>query len=234
MGYTVLFGPSSALVEATLLNEKLPYDPLASFSPVTEVYKISAGLSVSKQISATNLKELVSLARSKPLTYSSFGIGTGPHLLLETFKHAAKIDILHVPYKGNVPGLTAVVSGEVHRTIRPYLESGALRLLAVAGDHESKHTPGVPTFSSLGYQGVSGGSLYIGVWLLAGTPDLIVTKMNEGIQGALASREFNEFLDRFAYEPAEATGPEKLASFTRESIDRWRPIIERSGFAASK
>ena len=139
-GYTILFGPSSALVEGTLISKDVPFDPIKSFAPVTEVYKLSAGLSINKKVPAADLKELIALARSKPLTYSSFGIGTGAHLLLETFKSAAGVDILHIPYKGNVPGLAAAVSGEVDMTgaglgtIRPHLESGALKLLAVEAE----------------------------------------------------------------------------------------------------
>ena len=139
-GYTLLFGPSSALIENSLLMRDLPYDPISGFASVAEIYRISAGLSINSKLPVTSVDQLVRLARSRPLTYSSFGIGTGPHLLLETFKHAAGIDVTHVPYKGNVPGLAAVVSGEVDMTgaglgaVRPHVEAGALRLLAVAGE----------------------------------------------------------------------------------------------------
>ncbi len=92
----------SALVENSVLMRDLPYDPIKSFAPITEIYEISAGLSVNG-----NCREgpqgVVALARSKSLSYSSFGIGTGPYLLMETFKKAAGVDILHVPYKGNAP-----------------------------------------------------------------------------------------------------------------------------------
>ncbi len=234
-GYTMLFGPSSALVEGVLISKDAPFDPIKSFAPVTEVYKLSAGLSVNKKVPAADLKELIALARSKPLTYSSFGIGTGPHLLLETLKSAAGVEILHVPYKGNVPGLAAAVTGEVDMTgaglgtIRPHLKSGALKLLAIESDGESKHAPGVPTFKSLGYPGVSGGSQFIAVWMPAGTPSQIVEKVNADIVAALASPEFTGFLDRLAYEQATATTPEKLENLTMVSLDRWRPVIKKLG-----
>lgn len=234
-GYTMLFGPSSALVEGVLISKDVPFDPIKSFAPVTEVYKLSAGLSVSKKVPAADVKQLIALARTKPLTYSSFGLGTGPHLLLETFKNAAGIDILHVPYKGNVPGLAAAVSGEVDMTgaglgtIRPHLESGALKLLAVEADGGSKYAPGVPTFKQLGYPDVSAGSQFIAVWLPAGTPPRIVEKANAGIVAALASPEFAAFLDRFAYDAASATTPEQLQHLTQTSLDRWRPVIHKLG-----
>jgi tripartite-type tricarboxylate transporter receptor subunit TctC len=234
-GYTLLFGPSSALIEGTLISKDSPFDPIRSFAPVTEVYKLSAGLSVNKKVAASNLKELIALARAKPLTYSSFGLGTGPHLLLETLKNAAGIDILHVPYKGNVPGLAAAVSGEVDMTgaglgtIRPHLDSGALKLLAVEADGESKYAPGVPSFKQLGYPDVSGGSQFIAVWMPAGTPARIVQKANADIVAALRSPEFAAFLDRFAYDPATATTPDQLQKLTQTSLDRWRPVIKKLG-----
>ncbi|MGE3156476.1 MAG: Bug family tripartite tricarboxylate transporter substrate binding protein [Xanthobacteraceae bacterium] len=230
-GYTMLFGPSSALIEAVLMSKDAPFDPIKSFAPVTEVYKLSAGLSINKKVPAANLKELIALSRSKPLTYSSFGVGTGPHLLLETFKSAAGIDAVHVPYKGNVPGLAAVVSGEVDMTgaglgtIRPHLKSGALKLLAVDAEQESKHAPGVPTFKALGYPDVSGGTKFMAVWMPAGTPPAIVEKANAGIRAALDSAEFKAFLDKFAYDKATATTPQALADLVRTSLEHWRPVI---------
>ncbi len=234
-GHTVLFGPSSALVESVILSPNVPYDPIKSFAAVTEVYKLSAGLSINKKVPAANLNELITLARSKSLTYSSFGLGTGPHLLLETLKRAAGIEIVHVPYKGNVPGLAAAVSGEVDMTgaglgtIRPYLESGALKLLAVEADAESKYAPGIPTFKSLGYPNVSGGSQFVAVWMPANTPAVIVEKINKDIAAVLASAEFFRFLDRFAYEQPTATTPEKLENLMQASLDRWRPVIKSLG-----
>ena len=238
-GYTMLFGPSSALIEGTLISKEVPFDPVKSFAPVTEVYKLSAGLSVNKKVPAADLKQLIALARTKPLTYSSFGLGTGPHLLLETFKNAAGIDILHVPYRGNVPGLAAAVSGEVDMTgaglgtIRPHLESGTLKLLAVEADAESQYAPGVPTFKQLGYPDVSAGSQFIAVWMPAGTPPRIVEKANADIVAALASPEFAGFLDRFAYDRASATTPEQLHALTVTSLEHWRPVIRKLGIGES-
>ena len=219
------------MVEGTLISKDAPFDPIKSFAPVTEVYKLSAGLSINKKVPAADLKELIALARSKPLTYSSFGIGTGAHLLLETFKSAAGVDILHIPYKGNVPGLAAAVSGEVDMTgaglgtIRPHLELGALKLLAVEAEQELKHAPGVPTFKALGYPDVSGGSQFIATWMPAGTPAAIVDKANADIRAALDLPEFAAFLDRYAYEKATATTPQALGDLVRTSIERWRPVI---------
>ena len=234
-GYTLLFGPSSALVENSLLMRELPYDPVKGFAPVAEIYQISAGLSVNSKVQAKSVKELVDLARSKSLSYSSFGIGTGPHLLLETFKRAAGVDILHVPYKGGAPGVAAVVSGEVDMTgaglgtIRPHLELGALRLLAVAGNTQSKFAPGIPTFKELGYADVSGGSLFVGLWAPRGTPPAIVAKLNKDFVAALATPQFGKFLDTYAYDKASSSTPEQLAKLMATSIDHWRPIIQSLG-----
>jgi tripartite-type tricarboxylate transporter receptor subunit TctC len=234
-GYTVLFGPSSALVENSVLMRELPYDPIKSFAPVTEIYEISAGLSVNGRLPAKDLRELVALARSKSLSYSSFGIGTGPHLLIETFKKAAGIDILHVPYKGNAPGLAAVVNGEVDMTgaglgtIKPHVESGAIRLLAVAGDQQSKFAPGVPTFKELGYANVGAGSQFIGLWAPPGTPSAVIAKLNKDVGAALASPQFAKFLDTYAYDKASATTPDELAKLTKASIEFWRPVITSLG-----
>ncbi len=234
-GYTLLFGPSSALVENSLLMRDLPYDPIDGFASVAEIYRISAGLSVNGKLAARNVQELVALARSRSLSYSSFGIGTGPHLLLETFKSAAGIDLLHVPYKGNAPGLAAVVSGEVDMTgaglgaVRPHVESGALHLLAVAGDAPSRFAPGVPTFKELGYSNVSGGSLYVGLWAPPATPAAIIAKLNGDTRLVLESEPFARFLDQFGYEKATTATPADLAELTRMSIAFWRPLIAAIG-----
>jgi tripartite-type tricarboxylate transporter receptor subunit TctC len=234
-GYTLLFGPSSALVENSVLMRDLPYDPIKGFAPVTEVYEISAGLSVNGKLPAKDLKELVALARSKSLSYSSFGIGTGPYLLMETFKKAAGIDILHVPYKGNAPGLAAVVTGEVDMTgaglgtITPHVQSGAIRLLAVGGDEQSKFAPGVPTFRELGYANVGAGSQFIGLWAPPGTPPAVIAKLNRDVVAALNTPQFAKFLDTYAYDKGSATTPDDLAKLTKASIEFWKPVITSLG-----
>ena len=234
-GYTLLFGPSSALVENSVLMRDLPYDPIKSFAPVTEIYEISAGLSVNGKLPAKDLKELVALARSKSLSYSSFGIGTGPYLLMETFKKAAGMDILHVPYKGNAPGLAAVVTGEVDMTgaglgtITPHVQSGAIRLLAVGGDEQSKFAPGVPTFKELGYANVGAGSQFIGVWAPPGTPPAVIAKINKDVVAAMATPQFAKFLNTYAYDKAVATTPDELAKLTKASIEFWKPVITSLG-----
>jgi tripartite-type tricarboxylate transporter receptor subunit TctC len=231
-GYTLLFGPSSGLVENSFLISDLPYDPIKSFAPITEIYKISAGLSVNGKLPAKSIQELVVLARSKSLSYSSFGVGTGPHLLLETFKKSAGVDILHVPYKGNVGGLAAALSGEVDMvgaglgTVEPYEKSGQLRLLAVAGDERSKFAPDVPTFKELGYPDVGGGSLFVGLWAPPGTPSAIISKIGKDVSAALATPKFAEFLDKVAYDKATAVTPEQLEQLVKVSLDRWGPVIK--------
>jgi tripartite-type tricarboxylate transporter receptor subunit TctC len=231
-GYTLLFGVSSALVENSFLMRELPYDPLKSFSSITEIYKISAGLSVNTNVPVKTIQELVALAKTNPLSYSSFGIGTGPHLLLETFKKAAGVNILHVPYKGNVPGLAAVVAGEVdmtgagHGTIRPFVQSGQLRLLAVGDDQRSKFAPDVPTFKELGYPDVGAGSQFVALWAPSGTPKTIIGKINRDVTEALATPRFSEFLENSGYDKADATLPGKLDALTKASLDRWGPILK--------
>lgn len=234
-GYMLLFGVSSSLVENSFLMRDLPYDPIKSFAPIMEIYKISAGLTVNSNVPANNIAELVALAKSKPLSYSSFGIGTGPHLLLETFKKAAGADILHVPYKGNVAGLAAVVSGEVNMTgaglgtTRPHVESKKLRLLAVGGDTRSKFEPDVPTFKELGYPDVGAGSQFVALWAPAGTPEAVVAKVNRDVAEALAMPQFAAFLDKYAYDKASATTPQQLESLARASLERWGPVIKSLG-----
>jgi tripartite-type tricarboxylate transporter receptor subunit TctC len=154
---------------------------------------------------------------------------------METFKKAAGIDILHIPYKGNAPGLAAVVAGEVDMTgaglgtITPHVQSGAIRLLAVAGDEQSKFAPGVPTFKELGYANVGAGSQFIGLWAPPGTPVAIIAKINKDVVAALATPQFAKFLDTYAYENGPATTPEKLTKLTQASIDFWKPVITSLG-----
>lgn len=230
-GYTILIGISSALIENSIIMKHLPYDPIKGFAPITQLYKISGGISVNNDVPAKTIAELVALAKTKSLSFSSFGYGTGPQILLERFDKAAGIKMVHVPYKGGAPGIQAAVSGEVQvvgaglGTIKPYLESGQLRLLAVEGNERSKFAPGVPSLKELGYPDLIEGSNFVGAWAPPGTPADIINKLNHDLLAVMASPAFKAYLDRLAYYEAEATTPQQLEDLVKTSIAYWRPIL---------
>ena len=233
-GYTLLVNTAAVAINMSLYR-KLPFDTLRDFAPVA-VFSMSPNiLVVHASVPAKNVKELVALARSRPgqMNFSSAGSGTTQHLSGELFKLKTKTDIVHIPYKGSAPSLTALISGEVDLSfanipaIYNHVKSGRLRPLASTGPKRAELMPDVPTMKEAGVPGVEV-VVWYGVLAPAGTPREIVNTLAAAIGKAARSPDIRQRLLDQGAEPVGNT-PEEFGKLLREEVARWAEVVKVSG-----
>lgn len=237
-GYTLMLGTISSLATNVTLHKKLPYDPLKDFAPVSLLATQQLMLVVNPAVPAKNVQELIALARAKPgeLTHSSAGNGTGSHLSAELFKAMAKIEMVHIPYKGVAPGLLDVVSGRVTLsfpslvTALPQVRSGKLRPLAVTGLKRSPAAPDVPTITESGLKGYESSTWY-GVVAPAATPAAVVNKISTDVAQMVKVPDVRERLSHEGME-LEGSTPAQFRQFIANEIDKWGRLIKARGIQA--
>ena len=237
-GYTLLMSTSAGLIITPMLT-RAPYDSMRDFAPVSLVV-ISPQMLVSHPgIPATNVNELVALARAKPgqLNCASPGTGTSNHLGCEMLKVMGKVDFLHVPYKGTSLAVTDVVGGQVQfmfnsmPAVWPLAKTGKLRALAHAGVKRSPAAPEVPTVAESipGFQCIT----WYALMAPRGVPPAIVTKVNGETVKMLAEPTFAKRLADQGQEP-QATTPAELSAYMRAESERWAGVIKAAGLALAK
>jgi tripartite-type tricarboxylate transporter receptor subunit TctC len=234
-GYTLLLGNVSTLAIAPSLYTKLGYDPNRDFTPVTLVGKSPLVFGVNPTVPARSLKELVALARSHPtkLTFGSSGAGSITHLTGELLGAAAKVKLLHVPYKGSPPVLTALVSGEIDIGVLqvvellPFHRAGRIRPLAVSGSARVPVIADVPTAAELGFSGLEATTWYC-VVAPRGVPKAVVDALQPMLAKAIGS---TDVVGRFAKEglAMQASTPDALAQLIRADVARWAEVVKRTG-----
>jgi len=237
-GYTLMIGHVGTHAINPALYGKVNYDPVRDFQPITQVATWPLALSVHPSVPAKNLKELIALARAKPgtLNFASAGTGGPTHLAAELFKSGAKIDIVHVPYKGNAAALTDLVSGQVQMmfsnllTSGPFIKSGKLRALAVSTGKRSASAPEIPTVAEAGVPGYDMTPWY-GVLAPAGLPRPLLIRLNGELVRIVAAPELR---DRFGSQGIDlvSSTPEAFAALIRAEIPRWKAIVKESGARA--
>jgi tripartite-type tricarboxylate transporter receptor subunit TctC len=233
-GYTLMIGTIASLATSVSL-QKLPYDPLRDYAPVTLVARQNLILLIHPSVPARSVKDLVALAKARPgvLTFASAGNGTGGHLSGELFKLLAHINLLHIPYKGVAPALVDVMSGQVTMTFASILSgltqirAGKVRALAVTGAKRSGAIPEMPTMMEAGVKGYESSTWY-GVVAPAGTPPAVVNKINAEIVAILKQPEINERLSREGAEPVGDT-PQEFAAFNKAEVEKWGKVIRAAG-----
>lgn len=234
-GYTILFnGP--LLVQAAGLFSKLPYDPLRDFTPVTDVIRTPLWFAVNtSKVSAKTLKEFVEQAKATPgeVSYSSVGSGSSHHLYGFALGEAAGLNLLHVPYKGGAPAMTALVGGEVFATfadfvsLRPYIISGKVRLLAVTGTQRHVLTPEVPTLAELGYKGFEAYG-WGGLFVPSKTPPEIVQKLEAEVINLLKLPDVIAKFHDVGFELG-GTPQAQFAAQVKTDYVRWTTLIKKAG-----
>ena len=237
-GYTLLQSSITTHGIGPHLMAKLPYDPVASFAPVTMLASLPLIMTVNADVKAATLTDLVALAKAQPgkLAFASSGNGGAPHMAGELLKIAASVDMLHAPYRGSGPAVADLVGGQVQvmfdgaPSLLPHITSGKLRPLAAASPKRNPLLPNLPTFAELGLPAVNV-ALWYGLMAPAGTPPDIIARINREVNQALKSPDV---LERFAAQGTEALGgsPEQAAAYVKQELDRWGPVIKRAGIKA--
>ncbi len=236
-GYTLLGTPSSAITSTSHLS-RVPFDPLRDFVSVAQINHFSYVLITHPSVPAKNVAELIALAKAKPgvLTYGSSGIGSAFHLAGELFRLMAKIDIVHVPYKGGPPAVTDMMGGRLDlmfyslAVVRQQIEAGRLRALAVTGEKRDPLLPAVPTIAESGLRGyeMSGGHVILAP---AATPRDALLKLNGAIEKALTAPEMKELWARQGME-IYMTTLEQAAVRLRGDYERYGKLIRDAGIKA--
>ncbi len=233
-GYQILHGTIGGLAVAMSLQSNRGYDTLRDFVPITQTVTVTNFLVVHPTVPAKSIRELIALAKTRPgkLNYASSGSGTGPHLAGELLKYMAGIDIIHVPYKGSAPGLTAMLSGEVDITfensllVMPHIASAKVRPLGVTGTQRSKLLPTLPTIAETlpGYNA----SGWYGFVAPAATPKDVVAKLSAEMVRILRQPDVVTRLAGQGAEPVAST-PDEFAAFIRAEIDKWSKVVKQAG-----
>lgn len=234
-GYTLFVSSETTFAVNPAIRAKLPYDVLRDFSPVTQLTTQPYVLAVTLSLPVTSVSQLIAYAKANPgkLAYGSAGLGGGNHLAGEMFKHAAKADILHVPYKGNGPAITDLIGGQIGMmlgsisSLYPHGAAKKLRILAVASGKRSVGAPELPTFTEAGMPGfqVSGWNAIVAP---RGTPADIIKRLNtELVTG------FNQadVLDRLRKQSIESAvgAPEQLTAHITSELARYGGLIKAVG-----
>lgn len=232
-GYTVLLTTNGHAISPAVYR-KLPFDVMKDFIPVTQLIESPLLLVSANKLPVNSLKELIALAKEKPgrLNYGSTGVGNPLHLSMEMLKHAAGIDIVAVPYRGDAPLNTALLAGEVDLAIvpvatgRPHVENKLVKGIAVTTAQRSNAMPELPTVAEQGIAGFDTGS-WQGFFLPATTPRDIVQRLYLETKKALESPDVRERLKAFVAEPI-ASAPEAFADKFKDDVAKYAKIVKEA------
>jgi len=233
-GYSLLLssiGPMA--INASLY--KMPYDIVADFAPVTYTGNVTNLLVVHPSVAAASVKELIALAKAQPgkLTFGSSGTGGAPHMAVELFKILAKVNVVHVPYKGGGPAMADLVGGQISGSFAsmpssiPFVRAGKLRALAVTAPKRSPAEPQVPTISEAGIPGFAVLD-WQGLFTTAKTPPAIVNKLNAEVVRILALPDVVEKLAVAGVEIQTST-PREWGDFVKSEIAKWGKVVKEAG-----
>jgi tripartite-type tricarboxylate transporter receptor subunit TctC len=236
-GYTILVNTAAVVINMSLYK-KVNYDALKDFAPISIFSQSPNILTVHPSLPVKSVKDLVALAKSKPgaMNYSSAGSGTTQHLTGELFKLRTGTNIVHVPYKGTAPSLTALLGGEVEMTfanipaISAHVKAKRLRALANAGTKRSDQLPDVPIMREAGIKGVEV-VVWYGVLAPAGTPREVINVLASSIAKAARSPDTRQRLIDQGAEPV-GNSPEEFSKMLREELTRWAEVVKVSGARA--
>jgi tripartite-type tricarboxylate transporter receptor subunit TctC len=237
-GYTLLVAPGSSLTSTPHLKLRMPYDALKDFAPIIQINSFPQVLIVNPTVPAKTVKELIAIARSRPgvLTFGSSGTGSAFHLAGELFKSMAKIDMLHVPYKGGNVALNDLLGGRLDLMFyslaiaNPQITAGKLRAIAVTGLKRDPLLPNVPTVDESGLKGyeITG---WHGFLAPAATPAEVVSRLNATIAKILGTTEIRQLWASQGMEVVVNT-PEQFAQRIRADYEKYGRIVKTVGIPA--
>ena len=231
-GHTVLLG-TIALVVNPVLTKKMPFDTFKDLLPVTQAADSTNILIVHPSVPAKSVKELIALAKSKPLNGGSSGIGGTGHLAVELFNLQAGTKITHVPYKGGGPAMVDLLAGNINLIFATaassiaHIKAGKARALAVTTAKRSALVPDLPTVAEAGLKGYEANN-WNGFFVPAGTPRAVINKLNKDLTAALTAPDIKDFLFKQGLDAAPGT-PEQFAKYMRSEYAKWAKVIKAAG-----
>jgi tripartite-type tricarboxylate transporter receptor subunit TctC len=236
-GYTILFGTNGTLGIGPALYKNLRYDPFHDLAPVGLLHKLPLLLIVNPQVPAQNLSELIAYARANPgkLSFASAGVGSVSHLAGELFKEEAKIDILHVPYKGGGAAVTDLISGRVSMMLEtipnalPLARNGQMRAIGVTTKERSSIAPDIPTLAEAGLPGFDV-SAWTGLFAPAGTPLSVIDRLNAETRKILDDQKYVALIHSMGTD-VTASSPQEFGEFVRDDVARWKKVIDNAGIS---
>ena len=237
-GYTLFIATPAHAINPSLYN-RLSYDILRDFAPISQMSSGYYVIVVHPSVPAKNVKELIALAKAQPgkLNYASAGPGNATHLAGELFKSLAGVDMFHIAYKGSGPGVIDLVAGQVQvmfpnlTSAISFIKSGKLRALATTGERRAATAPDIPTVIESGLKGYSVIGWY-GLSAPAKTPPPIIAKLNAEAVKVLSQPDMKERLAVDGAEPAPST-PAQFAAFIKAETEKWSKVIKNAGLAGS-
>jgi tripartite-type tricarboxylate transporter receptor subunit TctC len=236
-GYTLFIGTLGNLTANQYLYPKMPVDPLRDMAPLTQVVAVHFVMVAHPSLPAKNVKELIALARARPgqINYASSGPGGAPHLGAELFKSMARVDMVHVPYKGSGLSFIDLLAGQVSLTCDsqlqslPYIKAGRLRALAVLGGKRSPLLPDVPTVSETvpGYELTN----WFGMTVPAATPRDVINKVYADVSKVLQQADFREKIAGMGADVVGST-PDQFGAFMKSESAKWGKVIREANIKA--
>lgn len=236
-GNTLLFGYVATHAMNPAL-QKLRYDPVKDFEPVGLVGYSPTLMVVNPSLKVKDVKDLVRVLKEKPDQFSvaSAGNGTAPHFAAELFKLSTQTSLLHVPYKGSAPAINDTIGGQTHVmfpslfTGAPFVKTGRLQALAIAGQKRSAVLPEVPTLKELGVEGVEVDQWYA-IFAPSKTPKDVVNKLNQALNKVLNDKDIIQRIESHGAD-VETSTPEQLAEMVRKDLIKWRQVVQRAKLQA--
>jgi tripartite-type tricarboxylate transporter receptor subunit TctC len=240
-GYTLAYAPISAVTTNAFIYKKLPYDPVRDFAPITQTTANPLGAVVNPASGIKSIKDLVAQAKAKPgrINYGSFGIGNMTHLMGVLLSIAADIEMTHVPYRGQTPAITDVVSGQIPLAftttagVTDLVETGKLNLLATFGEKRDEQFPNTPTPTEAGYPNVVVVG-WSGLLAPAGTPPHIISKLHSGMVRALAMADVKDAILKQGSKAVSSSSPEAFARYIKAESEKFLPVIKAAGLEGSQ
>jgi tripartite-type tricarboxylate transporter receptor subunit TctC len=234
-GYTICFAGASALSAIPFMVAKMPFDWQKDLSLITTVLRVPEAIVVSPSLGVDTLPAFIAYAREHPgkVNFGSAGAGTITHLAVELLKEEAKIDLVHVPYRGVAPAMTDLLGGQVQMLVAdvpfllPQIKSGAIKALALTSAARAPVLPDVPTTAELGYPRVNSDNWY-GLVAPAGVPADVLERLHRAAVAALNSDDLKKQYATFNATPAPVT-PQQFAAFILAEQAKWGPVVLKTG-----
>jgi tripartite-type tricarboxylate transporter receptor subunit TctC len=234
-GYTLVMATISSHGINSALNKALPYDPVADFAPITLVASTPNVITVNADMPAKTLAELLAMARARPgaLSFGSTSAGGSPHMSVELLKMMAKLDLVHIPYKGGGPMLTDLIGGQIPMGVdnlpssMAHIKSGKIRALAVTTATRWPGAPDIPTVAESGVPGYEA-SAWFGLLAPAGTPKEIVDLLQRSVADSLRDPAVAQRLQELGAEPVAST-PDAFGRQIAGEIDKWKKVVAATG-----